>query len=139
MKDSISHIVAIGIGGALGTLSRHLINYYTLFTAYPIGTVIENIVGTFLLGGLTGWFIYRNVRPWLKAGMGVGFCGGFTTMSTLAADTIFLTQTNSIFAPFIYVVSSLFGGIIFAFFGYFLGSKLSKRTSQQKSLKSFDV
>ncbi|MBU9712306.1 CrcB family protein [Bacillus tamaricis] len=119
------NILSIGIGGALGTITRYFLNLYTLFVGYPIGTVIENILGSFLLGILTAWFLNRKSREWVKVGVGVGFCGGFTTMSTLAADSFFLVQEVSILSFLIYLFLSLFGGLTLAFMGLLLGTKWS--------------
>ncbi|MFS0726442.1 fluoride efflux transporter FluC [Paenibacillus sp. 1P07SE] len=121
MKNTGSTLVAIGAGGALGTLFRYLLNVHTLFAAFPIGTVMENLAGSMLLGLLSGWFFHTRAKPWLKAGLGVGFCGGFTTMSTLAADTVLLAQNSSPSMLLLYVGGSLFGGIVLAFCGWTVG------------------
>lgn len=119
-------MLAVGIGGALGTLFRYFININTLQTLYPIGTIIENLIGSFLLGGLTGWLIHRHVKDWMKNGIGVGLCGGFTTMSTFAADTVYLYAHESVTSALVYVVISLFGGICLAMAGYILAEKLNR-------------
>ncbi|WP_209120962.1 CrcB family protein [Alkalihalobacillus sp. BA299] len=119
------NLIAIAVGGALGTILRYSLNVYTLFVGYPLGTVIENIVGSLLLGLFTGWIINRKTREWVKLGVGVGFCGGFTTMSTLAADSLFLFQQMSIFESMIYLFVSLFGGLTLAFWGLMFGMKWS--------------
>lgn len=121
------NLIAIGIGGALGTLCRYFINLQTLSTGLPIGTVIENLIGSMLLGLFTGWVLHRKPKEWVSAGIGVGFCGGFTTMSTLAADTISLNSQVSLTASMVYLIVSLFGGIFLAFGGLVLGAKWSVR------------
>ncbi|QQK76963.1 CrcB family protein [Salicibibacter cibarius] len=110
-------ICSIGIGGALGTLCRYVLN---IWTTYPLGTLIENLLASFLLGGITGWFLIRKAPDWLKAGLGMGFLGSFSTMSTLAAETVFLLQYEVIFS-LIYLVTSFFGGVGLALVGMMLG------------------
>ncbi|MFV8827747.1 fluoride efflux transporter FluC [Alkalihalobacterium sp. APHAB7] len=126
------NLIAIAIGGAVGTMLRYTLNVYTLFVGYPIGTVIENIVGSLLLGLFTGWFLHRKPREWVKVGLGVGFCGGFTTMSTLAADSLYLYQHMSLMESAIYLSVSLFGGLTFAFVGLLLGTKWSETKEDGK-------
>lgn len=125
-------ILAIFVGGAFGTLFRYTVNEYTLVTGYPLGTVIENIFGSFLLGLLTGWFVYKSTKEWVKAGLGVGLCGGFTTMSTLAADSLFLFEVSGVYSSLLYIVISLFGGIILAAVGSLLGEKLGRSRERVK-------
>ena len=103
-----------------------MINNYTFVTGYPLGTIIENIVGSFLLGILTGWFVYSSTKEWVKAGLGVGFCGGFTTMSTFAADSLFLYEMYSLTKPLVYIAISMFGGIFTALLGVVVGEALGR-------------
>ncbi|MFC0472412.1 fluoride efflux transporter FluC [Halalkalibacter kiskunsagensis] len=126
------NIVAIAIGAAIGTSLRYYLNLYTLATGYPIGTLIENLSGSLLLGFLTGWFTFKIPRNWVKAGLGVGLCGGFTTMSTLASDSIFLFLEHSWWLSAVYLAASVFGGVICALFGYLIGQKLGKRKVLQR-------
>ncbi|WP_332634316.1 fluoride efflux transporter FluC [Halalkalibacter flavus] len=125
--DLWKNIGMIAIGSAIGTSLRYYLNLYTLATGYPIGTIIENLGGSLLLGFLTGWFIIKVPREWLKVGLGVGLCGGFTTMSTLASDSVFLFLEHTWWLSALYIILSVFGGIVFALVGYLLGKKVGKR------------
>lgn len=131
MKHAGSTLAAIGAGGALGTLFRYLLNVNTLVINFPAGTLIENCAGSLLLGLLSGWFVHTRAKPWLKAGLGVGFCGGFTTMSTLAADSVLLAQNGTPVFLFLYLGASLFGGIALAFCGWTLGYKAGQRAADK--------
>ncbi|TWI53941.1 fluoride efflux transporter FluC [Halalkalibacter nanhaiisediminis] len=128
----LKNIVAIMIGAAVGTSLRYYLNLSTVSTGYPIGTLIENMSGSLLLGLLTGWFIYKVPREWVKTGLGVGLCGGFTTMSTLAADSVSLTVHHTWWLSLIYLVVSVFGGVGSALGGFLLGQKLGLKRSQQE-------
>ncbi|GAE27279.1 CrcB protein [Halalkalibacter wakoensis JCM 9140] len=127
----VKNIVAIAIGAAIGTSLRYYLNLYTLTTGYPIGTLIENLGGSLLLGFLTGWFVIQIPREWIKVGLGVGLCGGFTTMSTLASDTVFLFLEHAWWLSAGYVALSVLGGISFALGGYVLGLKVGERKKSQ--------
>ncbi|MGO4888311.1 fluoride efflux transporter FluC [Anaerobacillus sp. MEB173] len=114
----LKNIIAVGLGGALGSLFRYWINLNTVHTQFPFGTLLENLIGSLLLGILTGWLVNRQMKEWIKSGIGVGLCGGFTTMSTLAADTMMLYGTSSPFLFVTYIAISMFGGVFFALIGY---------------------
>ncbi|MFE7084446.1 fluoride efflux transporter FluC, partial [Priestia megaterium] len=86
--------IAIFIGGALGALLRFEMSAHIHSGSFPAATFLENAAGSLLLGLITGYFIIRAKRPLLTAFLGTGFCGGFTTMSTFAKETIFLLQSS---------------------------------------------
>ncbi|HCT93977.1 MAG: camphor resistance protein CrcB [Bacteroidetes bacterium GWE2_39_28] len=83
-------ILFIGTGGFLGTVARFLISKFSqqMFqTTFPLGTMIVNLTGCFLLGVIYGLMergevFSSDVRLFLT----VGFCGGFTTFSTFAFE-----------------------------------------------------
>lgn len=126
-------VLSVFIGGALGTLMRYWINTQTIALLFPIGTMIENLIGTFLLGTLTGWTLVKVILPVLKEGIGVGFCGGFTTMSTLAADSVLLAGSQSIGSMGVYLFVSLFGGMLFAAIGMMVGQHLATRNVKKET------
>ncbi|OIJ16302.1 hypothetical protein BKP35_02910 [Anaerobacillus arseniciselenatis] len=116
-------LIAIAIGGALGTLFRYAINLQTLTLLFPLGTALENLVGSLLLGILTGFVIHVKLNEVLKTGLGVGFCGGFSTMSTLAADFYYLLVAELWLLLFTYLFISVIGGVLLAFLGFMIGEK----------------
>jgi fluoride exporter len=115
---SLKIIAAVAAGGALGTLLRYIINLAVLPSGYPYGTIIENTGGSFILGGVTAWFLTKKAPEWVKVGIGTGFCGGLTTMSTLASDTVMLAARDAS-APVIYLGMSIFGGLAAALIGFY--------------------
>ena len=71
------------------------------------------------MGMLAGWLVYNKVPAYLRLGVGAGFLGGFTTMSTLAYDVIYLSMPYSVFSSSIYILLSVIGGITAALLGFF--------------------
>lgn len=123
---------AVGIGGAFGTVLRYALNIQTVSFLFPLGTLIENLIGSLLLGFLTGWLVHVKLNDIWKAGLGGGFCGGFTTMSTLAADFFGFFGTSQLNIAIFYLSTSIFGGVFLAFIGYILGEKQSYRYQLSK-------
>lgn len=86
-----SNAVAVLIGGAVGAVCRFHLNAAImsgLTTPFPIGILIINVLGGFLMGLLQGW-MKREGRPFPVGYnlLGTGFLGGFTTFSTFSLDT----------------------------------------------------
>ncbi|MCR6109380.1 CrcB family protein [Bacillus sp. A301a_S52] len=134
MKRQVAILVFIFIGGVLGTLLRYAINLQTINLLFPLGTILENLLGSFLLGVLTGWGAVKVLPGAWKEGMGVGFCGGFTTMSTLAADTVFIGGERSIISAAVYLIISLFGGVFLALAGLKAGERIALRRQRTGDL-----
>ncbi len=125
MPDALRNTLFVAAGGALGTLFRHLLNVATFSPAFPVGTVIENITGAFLLGLVTGAIAGIKQAPaWLKQGVAVGFCGGYTTTSTFAADSFVLVLHDTPGLAGLYVAVSLIFGLLAAWTGLGAGRAL---------------
>jgi len=89
MRTEIEMLL-IGLGGAIGAISRFGIAEIakrTFSGAFPVGTLIANLAGCFLIGVLLGSGQADKSDP-LRLGVGVGFLGALTTFSTFGAETI---------------------------------------------------
>ena len=73
----------VALGGALGAVLRHVAAQLMDEEAFPTGTLVVNIAGSFLLGAFSSMVLSGSVY----ALMGVGFCGGLTTYSAFAVQT----------------------------------------------------
>ncbi|MFB4158841.1 CrcB family protein [Geomicrobium sp. JSM 1781026] len=130
MKQQSILIGAVAIGGGLGSSLRYGIHMMSPLTHGPLGTIIVNLIASFLLGALVGAVLNRSFPEWLRAGFGVGFCGGLSTMSAFAADGVFLiTDQHLVFAG-VYMIVSLVGGICFSFCGLVCGQKWAGGANQ---------
>lgn len=86
----------VAAGGMIGSLARYeLAGLVQRLSGgpFPLGTLIVNVAGSFVLGFVMALSLERGAigaetRLWL----GAGFCGGFTTMSTFAYETMALTR-----------------------------------------------
>lgn len=113
-------ILAIGIGGFLGSVARaysvHLSNKY-IPIEFPLGVLLVNIIGSFIIGVLFAYFSHVTVSTSVKAFLTTGFLGGLTTYSTFAIETYLLFST-SFYLALANVILNLFGTIIAAGSGY---------------------
>jgi fluoride exporter len=102
-------IAQVGAGGAIGAVCRHLTQVGALRflgPAFPAGTLIINVVGSFLMGLLFVWLVDRDAlrfAPFLL----IGVLGGFTTFSTFSLDAFRLYEAGSLGALAFYVLGSV--------------------------------
>lgn len=117
-------LIFIGLGGMLGSIARYLTGiFFNRFFSdpLPVGTLVVNIVGTFLIGIIIGmgerfrWF----TEPW-HFFLAVGFCGSFTTYSTFAFENYTLIKQGHFAAMALYIIVSLIAGVLLAWGGYVL-------------------
>lgn len=92
-------ILAIGTGGFLGAIARsysvHMSNKY-IPLEFPIGILLVNMLGSFIIGVLFATFEHYTVGDSTKAFLTTGFLGALTTYSTFAIESFFLLQTSLI-------------------------------------------
>lgn len=112
----IATLGAIALGGAFGALSRHGVNVGAaklLGLGFPWGTIIVNIVGSFLMGVLIARLPHMDgVSPELRAFAATGFLGAFTTFSTFSLDFVTLWERGEMMHAGIYMVASVLFSII---------------------------
>jgi fluoride exporter len=89
----------IGIFGGFGCVARYLVSgwtYLLLGRSLPYGTLLVNVVGSFLLGLLMTFGLRSTLlSPEIRIGLTVGFMGGFTTFSTFSYETLRLLEDGS--------------------------------------------
>lgn len=113
--------IFIGFGGLLGSLLRYFLSEVSFFywdSSFPVGTLLTNLIGAFLLGLLSKFFSQKeNINEKIKTAITTGAIGSFTTLSTLSTDTVQLLDHGSYFFALIYVTVSLAGGLIAVYIG----------------------
>jgi len=116
-----------GIGGAF----RHGVNVGSarLFgLGFPMGTLIVNIVGSFLMGLCAGYFAFRpGLDQHFRLFLTTGILGGFTTFSAFSLDTALLIERHAYSLAAGYAVGSVIASVSALFVGLalFRGAPLS--------------
>lgn len=109
--------IGAGIGGAL----RHGVNVgaVRLFGyGFPFGTLIVNVVGSFVMGLLAGYFAFRpGINQHMRLFLTTGILGGFTTFSAFSLDTALLIERHAFGLAAGYVVGSVAASASALFFG----------------------
>lgn len=104
-------ILAVAIGGAIGSVARYGVGVGStkLFgLAFPWGTLIINIVGSFLIGAFAESFALRWDAPQaVRVFLTVGICGGFTTFSTFSLDAYLLMERGELWPAAAYMAGSV--------------------------------
>ena len=122
-------IALVFVGGAAGVAGREGLSLLIPnLGAVPVAIPIINVVGAFLLGCL-----YEAVTRLdsasaggnLKLLLGTGFCGGFTTYSSLATDTAVLFRDGLPWAALIYAVGTVLVGACATWAGIAVASTIN--------------
>ena len=124
---SVGTMVAIFVGGAVGTVAR-----YELDARHPIPpghfpwvTLLINLSGSFAIGLLVPLTEYFSPRaPLARPVLIVGFLGGWTTYSTLAVEATLLAKDGAIADFVTYLVATVVGGLALVIVGTALGRKM---------------
>lgn len=87
----------VSLAGATGAVARFCIDHAVRSRSkeqprIPWTTIAINISGSFLLGVIAGWVMFRAGSTDVQAIVGSGFLGGYTTFSTASVDTARLLQ-----------------------------------------------
>jgi CrcB protein len=121
--EPTARILAIAAGGSLGTLARYEVGLamVTPGLGFPWSTFTVNVVGSFILGVIVTlvterWPPTRYVRPFAA----IGFCGGFTTFSTLTVVLMRQAEGGRLGLAALYLGVSLVAGVAAAGVGVLL-------------------
>lgn len=127
---SLSTIIAVASGGALGATLRLLINGVVnknIIHPLPLGTLTVNLIGSLLIGMLFAYFhLNTTLSPNLKTFLVTGMLGALTTYSTFALESFFLIESGDYIYAFANMVLNLFGTIFLAGVGYLFILHISK-------------
>ena len=118
-------VLAVGIGGAFGAVSRFSLDRFIehrVHSVFPWATFAINVSGCFAVGFLIAAVVDRHRAPhWLKVGLTIGFCGGYTTFSTFAQESLDLIEARDLAIAFASIGASVLLGVLAVFVGIKVG------------------
>jgi len=125
MTRPLDVVASVAVGSAVGGVARYMLTgavSQRMGTAFPMGTLFVNIAGCLAIGFLmrvildTGQF-----SPAARALLTTGFCGGFTTFSAFAWETMAAFEEGAFRRVALYVG----GSMVFGFIAVWIGSSLA--------------
>jgi CrcB protein len=114
VKLDRSELAVIFIGGAAGALAR--VGLTTLFPVanghWPWVVFAINLAGAYALGYLVKHVEWRGSHRLVRPLLGPGFCGAFTTFSTMQLEMLDMVRDGRTGLALAYVAASVLGGLI---------------------------
>ena len=107
-------VLYLALACGLGALVRYFFSRYNQGSVLPLGTLIANLLGCFLIG-----LFYNHVESKeIYLILATGFCGGLTTFSTLNDELQKLLTDKKVF--YRYFLLTYLGGLLAIFLGILL-------------------
>jgi len=125
--ETLTKILSVAVGGAIGALARYGLNLLFAKTSapFPFATFFINITGSFLIGFLLIFFQDKfPANENLRLLIIVGFLGAYTTFSTFEFETFELLQAKQSLFAILYVSLSFAVGLTAVFSGALMARRL---------------
>ncbi|MET7289388.1 fluoride efflux transporter CrcB [Streptomyces sp. NPDC005573] len=123
----MNDFLLVAAGGVVGAPLRYLTDRAVQArhdTVFPWGTFAVNVVGSLILGVLTGAVLSGAVGHSVQLLLGTGLCGALTTYSTFSWETLRLAESGARFFAAANVAASVTAGIGAVFAGLTLAQAL---------------
>ena len=123
----------VALGSALGGVARFWASGFIagrFGAAFPLGTMIVNITGCFVIGlfaGLTGTEGRVMATPTFRQFFMVGICGGYTTFSSFSLQTLDLARTGEWLWAGLNVLGSVAGCLVAVWLGHIAALLINQR------------
>jgi fluoride exporter len=121
----MSVLAGVAFGGAVGATSRYALDRVIEArgeSTFPWSTFVINVSGCLVVGFVIAALVDRGHAPeWLRAALVVGFCGGYTTFSTFAQETLDLVEARDVAIALTSVAANVVLGVLAVLAGTRLG------------------
>ncbi len=126
MHRALTDTFWVGLGGFLGANARYWLGGWVAQrygTAFPWGTLLINVTGSFILGLFATWITERVVAPaHLRLLVAIGFVGAYTTFSTFEYETYQLIENGAAARA----LANVMGSVLAGFAAVWLGVRLAR-------------
>ncbi|GIG41471.1 fluoride efflux transporter FluC [Cellulomonas phragmiteti] len=119
-------IVLLALAGGLGAASRFTVDTWVARRSrapFPLGTLVVNVTACLLLGAVVGWALTHPGHGGVRAVLGVGFLGGYSTFSTASVEGARLLLAGRGAAAALHALVMLAAGLVAAVAGLWLTSR----------------
>jgi fluoride exporter len=128
----VRSLLAVFVGGSVGTALRLVLDATIVHhdDQFPLDTLLINIVGSFVLAVLVSR-LWPITPDWLRAALGPGLVGGFTTFSAVMVSMVTLAAVGEILPALVYLVLTL----VFGFGAAALGFRFGRRPNSAPTIE----
>lgn len=109
MKNPWVISLLVGLGGFAGSIARYSISIITqrFPIEWPIGTLASNVLGCLFIGIITGLSARgETISPEMRLALATGFCGGFTTLSSMVYETSTMIRASEYLHAILYTAET---------------------------------
>lgn len=120
---TILPFLLVGLGGCLGAILRYILalSFQNSSVILPFGTLASNLAGCFVIGLVVQLAALTDaVSAESRLLLATGFCGGFTTLSSLIYELSQLLKDSEYFYASLYFVATFAGALL----SFYLGTAL---------------
>jgi CrcB protein len=116
-------LLAVGGAGFAGAVARWAVGLWfgRWMLAFPLGTLVINVTGSFLLGWFATFVDRRGAHEMLKLAIGTGFVGAYTTFSTYMWESNRLMERGALYEAWANIIGSIVLGLLAVYLGVRLG------------------
>jgi CrcB protein len=122
-------VACVLVGGALGALARYGVGrvVHVPTDGFPRATFAINLSGAFALGCFLAFIRERHLAArYARPLFALGFCGAFTTFSTMAVETVTLAKDGHAVLGIGYLLVSVALGLVTCALGVRLGRRAGR-------------
>ncbi|WP_239512550.1 fluoride efflux transporter FluC [Bifidobacterium aerophilum] len=144
LADGMLYLVVF-VGGFVGTGMRYGLNLALpnpiapngFFHAFHPATFVANMCACFIFAALSAYmsqasWIRKRARELTSRGVGMGMCGGFSTLSAMAIEDLTSMQRGQIAGFLFYTLVSFACGLLVAW----LGTRMALHLAERRSIKA---